>query len=118
MYEEAIAAATALLTGLGFVDLVNVMTEAYEENGYSEAMNVVADTMAELSKEVYIPPCWIASNYVYAGNKDRALECMEEAYKIGDLLMPYMIWPCFFDLLQDEPRYQELLRKMNLTVGK
>jgi TolB-like protein len=118
MYEEAIAAATALLTGLGFVDLVNVMTEAYEENGYSGAMNLVADTMAELSKEVYIPPCWIASNYVYAGNKDRALECMEEAYKIGDLLMPYMIWPYFFDLLQDEPRYQELLRKMNLKPAR
>jgi len=32
--------------------------------------------------------------------------------------MPYMEEPIFADLLGDEPRYQALLRKMNLSVDE
>ena len=47
---------------------------------------------------------------------DKALNIlMERGYKIGDPNMPYIIEPCF-DILRDEPRFHDLLRKMNLPM--
>jgi hypothetical protein len=55
--------------------------------------------------------------YVFAEDKDQAMEWLEKAYKMRDPMMPYMGYFAF-DLVNDDPRYQDLLRKMNQPVGK
>ncbi|MGM0467078.1 MAG: hypothetical protein ACQERH_11680 [Acidobacteriota bacterium] len=45
------------------------------------------------------------------------MEWLEKAYEIRDPIMPYVGYH-IFDLLDDDPRYQELLRKMNLPPSK
>ena len=73
--------------------------------------------MAEFSKQTYISPYFIAQTYVLAGDKDDAMEWLERAYDMRDPMMPYVSSPNF-DLLDDDPRYQDLLRRMNLPVRK
>jgi len=81
-------------------------------------MHAAAETLAAISQQVYIGPCFIAFPYAAAGETEKALEWLEKGFEIGDPNMPYMEEPIFADLLGNEPRYQELLRKMNFPTGK
>ena len=49
-----------------------------------------------------------------AGNKEKALEWLEKGYELRDPLTPYLGRPFFTKLLLTEPRYQELLTKLNI----
>jgi len=116
MYEEALAASKAFFTTLGLAPIAELMEQVYQKDGYSEAMSLAGNTLAELSQETHISPCFISYLYVYAGNKEEALAWLEKGFEISDPNMPYIIEPAIFELLKDDPRYQELLRKMNLPV--
>jgi hypothetical protein len=102
---------------LGLAPIAELMGQAYEKEGYSAAMSLAADSMAALSRENHVSPCLISYPYVYAGNKEKTLAWLEKGFEIRDPNMPYIIEPVFVDLLKDEPRYQELLRKMNLEAA-
>jgi len=117
-YGEALDGAKAFYEALELTPVVEAMSSGYETGGYPWAMHAAAETLAAISQQVYIGPCFIAFPYAAAGETEKALECLEKGFEIGDPNMPYMEEPIFADLLGDEPRYQDLLRKMNLQVGK
>jgi TolB-like protein/predicted Ser/Thr protein kinase len=117
MYEESLEYAKAFFTGLGFTEIVEAMAQGYEEDGYSGAMRSAAETMAAFAKQTYISPYIIAGMYVFAEDKDNTMEWLEKAYEMRDPNMPYVSNP-YFDFLDDDPRYQDLLRRMNLPIGK
>jgi len=117
MYEEALKSAKRFFAGIGLAELADIMTRRFEEAGYSEAMILMGNTLTEMSRETYFSPYFISYLYLYAGNKDKTLECLEKAYEVKDPMMPYLVEPCF-DILLDEPRFQDLLRKMNLPMEK
>jgi TolB-like protein/Tfp pilus assembly protein PilF len=118
MYEEALTAAKAFYTGLGLAPITEAMEREYEKNGYSEAMNFAGNALAEISRETNFSPLLALYPYLYAGNKSKVFELLEKGYEIRDPNMPYIVEPIFVDLLGDEPRFQDLLRKMNLPAGK
>ena len=62
------------------------------------------------------PPSDITQNYLYAGDTAHALDWLEKAYDDRDPSMPYIGCMPIFDPLRSEPRFQALLRKMNLPV--
>jgi len=117
MYEESLESAKALFMGLGFAEIAEVMAQGYEEDGYSGAMTSAAEIMVAFSKQTYISPYYIAMMYAFAGDKENTIEWLEKGYEMKDPMMPY-ISAFTFDLLDDEPRYQDLLRQMNLPEGK
>jgi TolB-like protein/predicted Ser/Thr protein kinase/Tfp pilus assembly protein PilF len=117
MHEESLESAKAFFTGLGFAEIAEAMTKGYEENGYNGAMRSAAETMAEFSKQTYISPYIIAVMYAFAGDEENTIEWLEKGYEIRDPMMPYMGFYAF-DLVDDDPRYQDLLRRMNLPGGK
>jgi hypothetical protein len=55
----------------------------------------------------------IAWRFVQAGDKNKALDWLEVGYEKRDQNMPYLCWP-LFDPLRNEPRFQEIARKMGL----
>jgi len=117
MYEESLESAKAFFNGLGFAEIAEVMAQGYEEDGYSGAMTSAAEIMVAFSKQTYISPYYIAQMYAYAGDKENTIEWLEKGYEMKDPMMPYVgAFP--FDLLDDDPRYQDLLRRMNLPEGK
>ena len=118
MYEKSLEQRTAYYASMGFEEGVKALTRGYEKAGYTGAMNSAAEVWEELSQATYVLPWLIAELYAYAGNKDKALDWLEKGFEVGDPNMPYVgVLPHFVDLLRDEPRYQDLLRKMNLPEG-
>jgi len=92
------------------------LDEGYARGGYAEAIKRAAEALIARLPEVFCKPFDIASFYAVAGEKDRALEWLEKAFEGRDQELPYIgCYPCFDDLHPD-PRFQELLRKMNLPM--
>ena len=82
-------------------------------------MNAAAELWEELSQATYVLPWLIAELYVYAGNKNEALDWLEKGIEAGDPNMPYIgVLPHIVDLLGNEPRFQDLLRRMNFPVDE
>ncbi|MCW8984820.1 MAG: protein kinase [Thermoanaerobaculales bacterium] len=113
MYDESLMSAKAFFAGLGFVEIAEVMAQGYEEDGYSGAMTSAAETMEAFSKQTYFSPVFLAQIYALAGDQEKTIEWLEMGYEIQDPNMPY-VSSFTFDLLDDDPRYQDLLRRMNL----
>jgi len=117
MYEESLKSAKALWSGLGMAPIAEAMARGYEEDGYSGAMTSAAEIMVAFSKQTYVSPYYIAQMYAFAGDKENTIEWLEKGYGVKDPMMPY-VSAFTFDLLDDDPRYQDLLRRMNLPEGK
>ena len=117
MYKEALEQKKTYYESIGLMDGAEALTRGYEKGGYREAMASAAQMWEELSHVTFILPWYVAESYAYAGNKEKTLDWLERGVEAGDLNIPYIgVMPHFVDLLSDEPRYQELLRKMNLPV--
>ncbi len=117
MYEESLESAKAFFNGLDFAEIAEAMAQGYEEAGYSGAMTSAAEIMVAFSKQTYVSPYFIAQMYIFAGDKENGIEWLEKGYKMKDPMMPY-VGAYTFNILHDDPRYQDLLRRMNLIVGK
>jgi len=85
----------------------------YAEAGRkSEALRVLNE-WKELSKEKYVPATRIASIEVALGEKEEALRSLEKAYKQRDSQLAYLQNPKSYGPLRSDPRFQDLLRRMN-----
>jgi hypothetical protein len=75
----------------------------------------VLNELTELSKQKYVPAWAMAEIYVGLGEKDRAFEWLEKAYdeRFAGLLASIKVDP-IYDPLRSDPRFADLLRRMNL----
>ena len=103
---------------MGLAPMIQIIEEGYERGGYSEAMRGAAEAMASAAQEQYIQPYWLAIQFAIAGEKDKCLDWLEKGYETKDPMHAYFTELELRNLVHDEPRYQELLRKMNLPMGK
>ena len=111
-YDEAFEA-LKMATCIQYKDFDHVFDQ-YEKLGYAGTLNLEADTLLAQSKTKYVSQFDLALMYSFAGNKERALDSLEQAYEMRDPVVPYIgVYPNFV-ILRDEPRYQELLRKLNI----
>ena len=86
----------------------------YAEAGWSGAHKRVGDLYVKRSETSYVGSGLIAKCYYEAGDMDKATYWLEMAYKEHEPNLPYAFGPKNYILLKDDPRYQELARKMNL----
>ena len=77
-------------------------------------MSLAADTLAARSRTTYVLTTDTAGLYARAGKNDRAVEWLERGFEVRDPNMPYIGVIPVFDSLRDDPRFQDLLRRMNL----
>jgi adenylate cyclase len=113
MYEEALAAAKAYSAALGHPQAVEALERGYAQGGYPEAMRLAAETLAASSEAIALTTD-TAILYIFAGINDRALEWLERCFEARDPNLPYISIEPAFDPLRDHPRFQDLLRRMNL----
>jgi len=116
MYEEAMpeAKATVSFFAPGVPEAADALTRGYAQAGYPGAMRRAAETLAERSTSTYVSAHLIAELYACAGDKDRALEWLEKAYEERRQEMAYLSVFPHWDSLRDDPRFQDLRRRMNL----
>ena len=59
----------------------------------------------------------VARRYVEAGDVEKAVDWLERAYEQRDPNMLYIGSLPFYDPLRSDPRFQDVVRRMNLPLG-
>jgi eukaryotic-like serine/threonine-protein kinase len=105
-FEKAVASSpgnTALLSGLGY---------AYAVSGRRADAQKMLDQLNEISKQKYVPAGYRVYIYAALGEKNKAFEWLEKGYEDRSLfgIKAYGL----LSPLRSDPRFQDLLRRMNL----
>jgi adenylate cyclase len=95
-------------------EIKHVIDSGYTGGGLRGSLNLLADTLVACSKTHYILPWDIACIYACADSYVRALDMLESCYDMHDLNILWAVTYPVFDKLHNEPRFQEIARKMNL----
>jgi hypothetical protein len=110
----------------GDAERVAAFEKGLAEGGYEGAQRAIADLLAaryEMAggipdpgvRRVYMPSD-IALRYIDAGDHDRAIDWLERAFEVRDPNLPYFGLSPLHDPLRSDPRFQDLLRRMNLPT--
>ncbi len=114
-HDEAISEAKAsFATAKADADVVEALERGYAEGGYGEAMRRAAATLQARSRSAHVPAINMVQLYDMAGSIDSALEWLERGYEERDANMPYIAVMLFSEDLRTHPRFQDMLRRMNL----
>jgi tetratricopeptide (TPR) repeat protein len=110
MYNEAIAEFEKE-SGGGLLDL----GRAYAMAGRKAEAQKVLDQLIALSKQRYVAPKNVALVYAALGEKDKAFEWLEKSFQDHSVCVALGVksFPGF-DPLRSDPRFADLLRRMNL----
>lgn len=98
----------------GALYALSTLSVAYGTAGMWEERLDVFERMNEISNHHYNSPYNWAVYYLGAGDKEKVLECLEQAYNDRESLMALLAVTPVFDSVRDDPRYLEILRKMGL----
>ena len=100
-------------------ELTKALEDGFKKAGHKGAARAVADLEAERYGKPgrSVSADGIANKYLDAGDYELAIDWYEKAYEEHAPGMPYIGTPNK-DPLRSNPRFQELLRKMNLPVDK
>ncbi|MFC2161816.1 protein kinase [Acidobacteriota bacterium] len=115
MYDEQLAINRKLYAY--DAELTTALEDGYEKAGNNGAYRAVAELMTEWYGKPgkSVRAMEISLNYFDAGDYDLAIDWLEKTYEEHDPNLPYLGLP-YFDPLRSNPRFQELLHKMNLPV--
>jgi adenylate cyclase len=97
-------------------ELLAAVDRGYAEGGYRAALHRGADVWASRPPTFWSSTFNAATWYALAGDGARALEWLQRTHELHDSSMPYIgVFPAF-DLIRDDPRFKDLLRRMGLPA--
>jgi TolB-like protein len=118
MYEESLAEMKASCSLIGDHEVVEALTQGYAQSGFRGAMRSAADLLAARARKTYVNSFQVASLYATAGENDQAFEWLEKSWEERSPHMPYVDAYIELEPLRSDPRFQDLLRRMNLPVDE
>jgi TolB-like protein/Tfp pilus assembly protein PilF len=110
MYDEAIEAHNkGLAISPGFE---NGLAIAYARSGQRDKALEIAAGLEEINIKWYT---WaIAEIYAALGDHDKAIYWIEEAYQQRHDFVPWFKYNAYFKPLYDDPRFKEIIQRLNL----
>jgi len=115
MYKDAVAEfEKALEIYPGNASDLAALGNAYAVMGRKPDADKVLDQLNDISKQKYVSPRFVAYVYVGLGEVDQAFECLGKAFDDGSLHGESFKANPAFDPLRSDPRFANLLRRMNL----
>jgi TolB-like protein len=112
--EDAIAEAKMYFILNGDNEVAEAIESGYADSGYEGAMRFAAETLTERSKLLFVAPIEIARLRAQAGHKSLALDWLEKAYEQHSSRFVYVKEAPVYESLHDDPRFQNLMQRMNL----
>ena len=114
-YDEAIGIAEKGLRVSPFSqeDLV-IVGIAYAKSGRKLEAQQYLDRFKELAKTSYVRTVYTASINAALGDKDKAFAELERSFEEKDCFLPRIKLDPFVDPLRDDPRFADLIKRMNL----
>jgi serine/threonine-protein kinase len=116
MFAEAVA------EGRKAAELSGVNTQPMAFLGYAlvkagkrAAARAMLEELLKSSTEHYVSPYTIAMIYNSLGERDAALTWLERAYEQRNVRMTYLKVEPKWDNLRDDPRFQDLLRRVGFA---
>ncbi|HYW43312.1 MAG TPA: protein kinase [Bryobacteraceae bacterium] len=90
-----------------------VLAYVYAVSGKPVEARKILEDFNTFSKTSYVDAFWVARVYAGLGEKDKALEYLERAYREHSGTMWALKMDPQCDPLRSDPRFQDLLRRMN-----
>jgi len=115
-YEEGIAElekARADYPGNGSA-ILSYLAYGYAVSGRRADAQKVLDELTKLSKQKYVEAESRATIYAGLGEKDKTFEWLNKGYEDREFFMSFVRVDPIFDPLRSDPRFADLLRRMNL----
>ncbi len=112
-YDKVLEAVKYILPakGLDFKEVEGI----YGESGFVAAYEEIMRQLEVLSQKEYIAPTVMACRYMMVDGPNKALEWLEKGFEVRDPNMPYIATHGYlFEPLFDNPRFIDILEKMNL----
>jgi len=97
----------------GSSSFIAALGATYARQGKTEEAQKILDQLRSLAKQRYVTPYIVARLKLALGRKDDALECLETGYRGRDSFMVFLKVDPLLDDLRSDPRFQDLLRRMN-----
>jgi len=115
MYAEAIGISESALQ----IDPTNQLMlsnagYAYAKSGRRDKAEEIINRFKEIAKTKYVISYQVATIYVALGEKDKAFAELENAFAERDWPLSLVKGDPLMDPLRDDPRFKDLLRRMNL----
>jgi tetratricopeptide (TPR) repeat protein len=115
MYTEALEESNKVLNlpdgkAMGLMGLAY----GYAVAGRRQEARTTLNELLELTKHRYVPPGQIGIVYMALGEKDKAFEYLEEAYRLYDLNLIRMKVERRFDPIRSDPRFDNLVKRIGL----
>jgi serine/threonine-protein kinase len=114
MFREAAAAAREYFVSAGDGEFADSLGAGADEAQYRAGMERTADAMVAAAGRRHVPALRIARMFVHAGDRQPALDWLEQAHKNHESPLSRLAVVWDWQELHGEPRFQELLRRMNL----
>jgi TolB-like protein/Tfp pilus assembly protein PilF/predicted Ser/Thr protein kinase len=90
------------------------LAHAYAVSGNKRKARGILAQLESLSTRSYVSPLNVATIYAGLGETDHAIQWLGNAYEDRSPLLTYLKIDPDFDPLRSDPRFQDLLRRMNL----
>ncbi|MEP7149900.1 MAG: winged helix-turn-helix domain-containing protein [Acidobacteriota bacterium] len=116
MLDEAVdSATTAAELTRGNSEAIATVGYAHAVAGRIDAARKVIRDLENRSATRYVPSYGLAAIYSALGERDKALDLLERSFAERDALMVFLKVDLKWDNMRSEPRFIELMRKMNFT---
>lgn len=113
-YEEGIKELEAAIAVTGRTpDLLMSLAIGYAKAGQKEEATRLLDEIKRLSKKQYVPNTFFAFVYAALGEKDRAFEMLESAYREHDINL-LQLKGLRLEPLRSDPRFKNLATRIGL----
>jgi len=112
--DKALAEAKRFFSILGDSEVVKALDAGWVQGGYRPAMKRAGDALSARYERTYYPAIRVARVLAHAGENERALQFLEKAYERRETPLYHIGVGWDWDALRPDPRFQSLLRRMNL----
>jgi adenylate cyclase len=97
----------------GYSGYMGALAYSYGAFGQTDEACRVAEEMKQFGTRTYVGPTDMATAYAACGRNEEALRWLEAAYRTHDSSLGYIKLDYTLDKLRSDPRFQDLLRRMN-----